>query len=129
MEGTPEHQDPDIRGTGDDSWAALELFLPEAYWGDFMLMPTNGDGQHTLEFFKHRIAKIYLVLDHCGQAYRLESDGTCTPVAPEQAMEPIRVMLEQLGWTRETHYDEEFLIALQARWAKLHPPRRTPRCR
>ena len=126
MEGTPEDQDPDMARTAEDSWAPMERFLPEAYWGDFMLMQSTDDG---LEVFKHRITKIYLVLDHHGQAYSVQSDGTCTPVAAQQAMEPIRVMLEQLGWTRETHYDDEFLTALAERWANLHPPRRPPRPR
>ena len=136
MDDTPDH--PDVDGTAEGSlseqpeWRPLERLLPEAYWGDFMWMHTERYGEVRIEFYKHRITRRYLCLDHDGRAYVAYDDTTWLVIDPDDALEFIFVGLEELGWPRDTHDDEAFYaacVARQERQRHHHPRRRPPRRR
>ena len=66
-----------------------------------------GTGFSLLKDRRHGITGRYLNLDRFNRAYRYTEDGYVQiPVA--LAIEDVFDGLEEMGWSRETRYDEEF---------------------
>ena len=62
----------------------------------------------TIELYKHGITRRYLNLDQDGGAYEYDGEGYI-PVELDFAVERVLEGLEDMGWTRETVYDEAFI--------------------
>ena len=94
---------------GDDpDWGPLHVVLPMEWCDGFMWMYRVEQDDAVIELYKHGITRRYLNLDQTNRAYRYTEDGYVqTPVA--LAVESVFDGIEEMGWTRETRYDEEFV--------------------
>ncbi len=94
---------------GDDpDWEPLHVVLPLEWCDGFMWMFRIEEGDAVIEMYKHGITRRYLMLDQLNRAYRYTGDGhERIPVAI--AVERVFDGIEEMGWTRETAYDEEFV--------------------
>lgn len=96
---------------GDDpDWSPLEAAIPYGWCGGFMWMNRVTDGDRVIELYKHGITRRYLNLDKNSQAYRY-SDHGYVAVTLESALDHVFDGIEEMGWTRETKYDEQFIRA------------------
>ena len=96
---------------GDDpDWGPLESAIPIEWCGGFMWMNRTSQGKATIELYKHGITRRYLNLDQHGQAYRYSKKGY-VKVTLDTALEHVFDGLTEMGWTRETRYDETFIRA------------------
>jgi hypothetical protein len=94
---------------GDDpDWAPLEAAIPRKWCGGFMWMNRIEDCGVVIELYKHGITRRYLNLDRFGNAYRYTDDGY-ELIAMAEALDHVFCGLEEMGYDRETDYDEEFI--------------------
>ena len=63
-----------------------------------------------IELYKHGITRRYLNLDHEGGSYRYNGKGY-DPIDLDSGIEWVLGELEDMGWTRETVYDDAFIAA------------------
>lgn len=100
---------------GEPDWDPLHDVLPMEWCDGFMWMYRVNEGDAVIEMYKHGIARRYLMLDQRNRAYRYAGDGHVQiPVAI--AVDRVFEGLEEMGWTRETRYDEEFITEKHRRW-------------
>ncbi|MEA1903229.1 MAG: hypothetical protein U9N56_06860 [Actinomycetota bacterium] len=93
---------------GEPDWGPLEAVLPMQWCDGFMWMNRLEHDGVTIELYKHGITRRYLNLDQNGNAYRFTNPGyEWIPMA--FAVELVFGGLEEMGHTRETKYDEEFV--------------------
>ena len=95
---------------GDDEpdWDPLHVVLPLEWCDGFMWMFRVEEGDAVIEMYKHGITRRYLMLDQHNRAWRYTGDGHVQiPVA--LAVERVFEEIEEMGWTRETAYNEEFV--------------------
>jgi hypothetical protein len=93
---------------GEPDWDPLHVVLPLEWCDGFMWMYRLQEGDAVIEMYKHGITRRYLMLDQHNRAYRYAGDGHLQiPVAV--AVERVFEGIEEMGWTRETAYDEEFV--------------------
>lgn len=97
------------RYLGDEpDWDPLHVVLPLEWCDGFMWMYRLQEGDAVIEMYKHGITRRYLMLDQHNRAYRYTGDSHVQiPVA--LAVERVFAGIEEMGWTRETTYDEEFV--------------------
>lgn len=94
---------------GDDpDWRPLESAIPYEWCGGFMWMNRTTQGDAVIELYKHGITRRYLNLDHNRQAYRYSEDGY-VKITLDTAVDHVFDGIEEMGWDRETKYDEEFI--------------------
>lgn len=94
---------------GDDpDWGPLEAAIPREWCDGFMWMNRVDQGGTTIELYKHGITRRYLNLDHAGGAWVYTGDGYEPTPLPE-ALDEVFEGLEEMGYDRETVYDEEFI--------------------
>jgi hypothetical protein len=88
---------------GEPDWEPLHVVLPLEWCDGFMWMYRVEENDAVIEMYKHGITRRYLMLD-----YVYTGDGhALIPVAI--AVERVFDGIEEMGWTRETAYDEEFV--------------------
>ncbi len=92
----------------DPDWGPLERAIPREWCGGFMWMNRTEDCGVVIELYKHGITRRYLNLDRFGGAYRYTGDGY-ELITMEEAIEHVFEGLEEMGFSRETNYDEEFI--------------------
>jgi len=94
---------------GDDpDWDPLHVVLPLDWCDGFMWMFRVEEDDAVIEMYKHGITRRYLMLDQFNRAYFYTGDGHARiPVAV--AVEHVFDGIEEMGWTRETAYNEEFV--------------------
>lgn len=94
---------------GDDpDWEPLHNVLPLEWCDGFMWMFRMTEDDTVIEMYKHGITRHYLMLDQHNRAYRYDGERHVQiPVAV--AVDLVFEGLEEMGWTRETRYDEEFV--------------------
>lgn len=94
---------------GDEpDWEPLHVVLPIEWCDGFMWMFRVEEGDVAIEMYKHGITRRYLMLDQHNRAYRYTGESHVQiPVA--LAVEWVFEGIEEMGWTRETAYDEEFV--------------------
>jgi hypothetical protein len=63
-----------------------------------------------IELYKHGITRRHINLDHDGGAYQYNGLGY-DPVALDIAIGRVFDGLEDMGWTRETDYNDELVAA------------------
>jgi hypothetical protein len=96
---------------GDDpDWGPLEAAIPREWCGGFMWMARIEVKGEPVELYKHGITRRYLNLDHSGGAYRYRHwDDSYESTSMGEALDHVFEDLEEMGFTRETDYDEEFI--------------------
>ncbi|MCZ6663417.1 MAG: hypothetical protein O6951_10920 [Actinobacteria bacterium] len=96
---------------GDEpDWKPLSRLLSYSWCGGFMWMNRVEQDDATIELYKHGITRHYLNLDRQGRAYAYTgSDYVQIPM--NLAIERVFEGLEDMGHTRETDYDDEFVAA------------------
>ena len=95
---------------GEPDWDPLHAVLPTEWCDGFMWMFRTEQGDAVIEHFKHGITRQYLNLDQANRAYRYTgNDYVQIPVV--EAVDLVFDGIEEMGWTRETRYDEEFVAA------------------
>jgi hypothetical protein len=93
---------------GEPDWEPLHVVLPLEWCDGFMWMFRVEEGDAVVEMYKHGITRNYLMLDQHNRAYRYTGDGHVRiPVA--LAIDHVFAGIEEMGWSRETAYDEEFV--------------------
>jgi hypothetical protein len=93
---------------GEPNWEPLHVALPIEWCDGFMWMYRVEQDDAVIELYKHGISRRYLNLDQLNRAYRYTEDGYIQlPVALATAV--VFEGLEEMGWSRETKYDEEFV--------------------
>lgn len=93
---------------GEPDWDPLHNVLPMEWCDGFMWMYRATEGEAVIEMHKHGITRRYLMLDQHNRAYRYDGTGHVQiPVAI--AVDQVFEGLGEMGWTRETRYDEEFV--------------------
>lgn len=93
---------------GEPDWDPLHNVLPMAWCDGFMWMYRVDEDGAIIEMYKHGITRHYLMLDQYNRAYRYDGTGHVQiPVA--LAVERVFEGLEEMGYSRETRYDEEFV--------------------
>jgi hypothetical protein len=94
---------------GDEpDWDPLHVVLPLEWCDGFMWMFRLEEDDAVIEMYKHGITRRYLMLDQYNRAYRYTGDSHVRiPVA--LAVDLVFEGIEEMGWTRETAYDEEFV--------------------
>ena len=94
---------------GDDpDWDPLHNVLPLSWCDGFMWMYRLEQDGAVLEHYKHGITRHYLVIDQANRTYQFNGESyDQIPVA--LAVDQVFAGLEDMGWTRETRYDEEFV--------------------
>lgn len=93
---------------GEPDWEPLHVVLPLEWCDGFMWMLRVEQGDAVIELYKHGITRNYLNLDQHNRAYLHAGDGYVqVPVA--LAIEAVFDGIEEMGWERETKYDEEFV--------------------
>lgn len=120
METTPEDQEQVLAISkiadqiadkylgGEPDWEPLRTVLPLEWCDGFMWMYRVEEGDSVIELYKHGITRRYLNLDQANRAYRFTGDGYIQiPVAV--AVDQVFSGIEDMGWSRETKYDEEFV--------------------
>lgn len=89
-------------------WNPLHVVLPLEWCDGFMWMFRVEEGDAVIEMYKHGITRRYLMLDQNNRTYLYTGeDHVQIPVAV--AVERVFEGIEEMGWTRETAYDEEFV--------------------
>ncbi len=101
---------------GDEpDWKPLHVVLPLSWCDGFMWMYRLEQGSAVLEHYKHGITRRYLVIDQTNRTYRYNGESyDQIPVAV--AVDRVFEGLEDMGWTRETRYDEEFVAEKHRQW-------------
>jgi hypothetical protein len=89
-------------------WEPLEKVLPMEWCDGFGFMGYVGD----IRMYKHGITRRYLNVDPKGKVYRYDSDKdeyfiTSLDLAVDNVFDGIK----EMGWTRETKVDDEFMAA------------------
>lgn len=93
---------------GEPDWDPLHNVLPMEWCDGFMWMYRVDEDGAVIEMYKHGITRRYLMLDQYNRAYRYDGTGHVQiPVA--LAVERVFEGIEEMGWSRETRYDEEFV--------------------
>lgn len=94
---------------GDEpDWDPLHNVLPLNWCDGFMWMYRLDQDGAVLEHYKHGITRRYLVIDQINRTYQYNGDSyDLIPVAV--AVERVFEGLADMGWTRETRYDEDFV--------------------
>lgn len=93
---------------GEPDWDPLHVVLPLEWCAGFMWMFRLEEGDAVIEMYKHGITRRYLMLDQHNRAYMYTGESHVQiPVAV--AVELVFEGIEEMGWTRETVYDEEFV--------------------
>jgi len=94
---------------GDEpNWDPLHVVLPLQWCDGFMWMFRVEEDDAVIEMYKHGITRRYLMLDQHNRAHRYTGDGHVQiPVA--LAVDLVFEGIEEMGWTRETAYNEEFV--------------------
>jgi hypothetical protein len=101
---------------GDDPhWGPLHTVLPLEWCDGFMWMYRLAQDDAVLEHYKHGITRRYLVIDQNHRTYVYNGDTyDLIPVA--LAVERVFEGIEEMGWTRHTRYDEEFVTEKHRQW-------------
>ncbi len=87
------------------NWKPLEDRLGAARCAGFMFMGRmNG-----INLYKHGISRSYLCLDDDGNCYIAGQRGCYVPADFEQELSELEKLLNSLGATLETSYDESFI--------------------
>lgn len=89
-------------------WEPLEKAIPRDWCGGFMWMQRVDEHDTTIELYKHGITRRYLNLDSDAQTYRYTGSGYI-PIGLEEALDWVFEGLEEMGWTRDTVYDDDFV--------------------
>jgi hypothetical protein len=94
---------------GDEpDWEPLHVVLPLEWCAGFMWMFRVEEEDAVIEMYEHGITRRYLMLHQHNRAYRYSGEGHVRiPVAA--AVEAVFEGIEEMGWSRETIYDEEFV--------------------
>lgn len=93
---------------GEPDWEPLHVVLPLEWCDGFMWMYREEQDDAVIEVYKHGITRHSLNLDQFNRAYRYTENGYIQiPVAV--AIESVFESLEEMGWSRDTKYDEEFV--------------------
>jgi len=95
---------------GEPDWGPLERALPVEWCGGFIWMSRVDQDGSVIELYKHGITRRYLNLDHEGGSYRYNGKGY-DPIDLDSGIEWVLGELEDMGWTRETVYDDAFIAA------------------
>jgi hypothetical protein len=98
---------------GDDpDWGPLEEAIPREWCGGFMWMARIEEDGVAIELYKHGITRRYLNLDHSGRAWRYTgaADDSYEPTTLSEAIDHVFEGLEEMGYDRETDYDEQFVL-------------------
>jgi hypothetical protein len=90
-------------------WGPLEAVLPLEWCGGFMWMQRVEENGMVIELYKHGITRRYLNLDQEGRAYRF-TGSRYVITSVERAIGWVFEDLEEMGWSRETNYDDEFIV-------------------
>lgn len=93
---------------GEPNWEPLEKVIPPEWCGGFMWMQRIQQDGLTIEMYKHGITRRYLNLDSDGQTYRYKG-SEYVPMSLEDAIASVFGGLEEMGWSRETDYDDGFV--------------------
>jgi len=100
------------------NWDPLHVVLPLEWCDGFMWMFRVSDGDAVIEMYKHGISRRYLMLDQHNRAWRYTGESHVRiPVAV--AVERVFEDLKEMGWTRETPYDEEFVAEKHRRYREM----------
>lgn len=94
---------------GEPDWGPLEAAFPLKWCGGFMWMQRVEENGVVIELYKHGITRRYLNLDQGGGAYKFTGSGY-VPISIEQAIDWVFEDLEGMGWSRETDFDDEFVV-------------------
>lgn len=91
-------------GAHEPDWEPLEKVLPLESCGGFMFMGYSG----VIRMYKHGLTRKYLYLDPEGNAYRYDHPGhRFIPQPLGDAFDAAFKGLEEMGYTRETPYNDE----------------------
>lgn len=97
------------------NWGPLEATVPMEHLAGFMWMARIEQDGTTIEAYKHGITRSYLNIDHTGQCWKYirdpEEGDRHIKVDTDIALRDVFDGIEDMGWTRETAYDEEFIRA------------------
>lgn len=93
---------------GDSDWDPLHDVLPMKHCNGFMWMYRSTWNEETVEVYKHGITRRYLHLDHNGRAYEYHSDRY-VEIPVDDAVDHVFENIEEMGATRETRYNEEYV--------------------
>lgn len=94
---------------GDEpDWDPLHVVLPLEWCNGFMWMCRVSQGDAAIELYKHGITRRYLNLDQFNRAYQFNGKGY-DPIPVAIAVDRVFADLEELGWSRGTRYDDEFV--------------------
>ncbi len=100
------------------NWGPLEGALPREWCGGFMWMRRTQQEGTTIELYKHGITRRYLNLSAGGSAYRY-TGSRYVSIDVDEALEEVFDGLEEMGWARETAYDDEFVARKYATFREL----------
>ena len=93
---------------GDPDWDPLHAVLPMEWCDGFKWMFRTTQDAAVIEHYKHGITRQYLNLDQINRAYRYTGDDY-VQIPIVEAIDRVFDGIEEIGWTRETRYDEEFV--------------------
>lgn len=93
---------------GIPDWTSLERVLPLRWCGGFMWMQRIESDGLTIELYKHGITRRYLNLDRDCGAHRFSGEGYVS-ISLEGAIDWVFEGIEEMGWSRETNYAQEFV--------------------
>lgn len=94
---------------GDEpDWEPLHVVLPLEWCDGFMWMYRVTQDDAVIELYKHGITRRYLNLDQLNRAYEFNGEGY-DPIPVAVAVDRVFAGIGEMGWTRETRYDEEFV--------------------
>lgn len=94
--------------SGEPDWGPLERALPIAWCHGFMWMQRVDHDGIQIELYKHGITRRYLNLDQNARAFRFTGGGY-VEIPLSEAIELAFDGIEEMGWTRETSYDDDFV--------------------
>ena len=93
---------------GEPDWDPLHTVLPMEWCDGFMWMFRTEQDDAVIEHYKHGITRRYLNLDQLNRAYRYTGDDY-VQIPVVEATDWVFDGIEEIGWTKETRYDEEFV--------------------
>jgi hypothetical protein len=89
-------------------WEPLEKVLPMEWCDGFEFMGYVGD----IRMYKHGITRRYLNVDPKGNVYRYDDKKNEYFITSlDLAVDNVFDGIEEMGWTRETKVDDEFMAA------------------
>jgi len=94
-------------GSEEPDWDPLHDAVPIEQCDGFMWMQRVSWKKELIEVYKHGITRRSLHLDHSGNAYLYQGEWY-KKISVEKAVDRVFADIEEMGWTRETQYSEEF---------------------